>query len=213
MFLTSFLPTTINFISKTSSSYIMLIILGCIISYLLLVMYLIFFRESFKNRKSLNLIKVDPGKKNLPDGMDFFNKNKANIFKSTKFVVEGTEKRLNIIDMGNGSVLVIEEGVFDENNPDSVLMNDIVNSFDVVDPEVLADNDLEPGVDAVQMETILEASEVVEAEVESFPSDQTDFDQLHDLLTSDDIENESDFNEVKDSSDENANLFSDSDPE
>ena len=115
--------------------------------------------------------------------------------------------------MGNGSVLVIEEGVFDENNPDSVLMNDIVNSFDVVDPEILADNDLEPGVDAVQMETILEASEVVEAEVESFPSDQTDFDQLHDLLTSDDIENESDFNEVKDSSDENANLFSDSDPE
>ena len=176
-------------------------------------MYLIFFRESFKNRKSLNLIKVDLDKKNLPDGMDFFNKNKANIFKSTKFVVEGTEKRLNIIDMGNGSVLVIEEGVFDENNPDSVLMNDIVNSFDVVDPEVLADNDLEPGVDAVQMETILEASEVVEAEVESFPSDQTDFDQLHDLLTSDDIENESDFNEVKDSSDENANLFSDSDPE
>lgn len=125
-----------------------IIIIGVVIILLLLLMYYTYFKDFFDKKKKITIIQPTGEKKNLLQDIDFFNNSRPNILKSTRFELEGTNKQLNIIDMGNGKVLIFEDGIYEEDPQDLALANEIVakdidNGFSVEDDNIADPADYE----------------------------------------------------------------------
>lgn len=108
------------------------IIIGLALCVVILLVYTV---KSFTYRKTEK--KIKPLKVNTEDkNIDFFTNKNGFIAKNTKLAVKNTGQVINMIDMGNGKVLIIEESPYFVDEMDAYVADQIINSVEVKENNV-----------------------------------------------------------------------------
>lgn len=104
-----------------------LLVFGLAVCIIILIYMLI--KHIFVSEKSTNyqIITKNPGEKNLPSNIDFFNKGVQIIEKSDKFIDKENNKFYQIIDLGD-KILIMEDTLFVPQDDSVKNDNEVLNS-------------------------------------------------------------------------------------